>query len=56
MAQANEQKNISFEDVWGKSASANIVSGKVAAPLCLGFLGVTRLPQFFVYERRFCAD
>ena len=40
MAQANEQKNISFEDVWGKSASANIISGKVATPLCLAFLGV----------------
>ena len=38
--QANEQKNISFEDVWGKSASANIISGKVATPLCLAFLGV----------------
>ena len=40
MAQANEQKNISFEDVWGKNVSANIISGKVATPLCLGFLGV----------------
>ena len=40
MAQEYEQKNIQFEEVWGKSASANIISGKVAAPLCLGFLSV----------------
>ena len=40
MAQANEQKDISFEDVCGKNASANIISGKVVTPLCLGFLGV----------------
>lgn len=40
MAQANEQKNINFEDVWGKNASANIISGRVATALCLGFLGV----------------
>ena len=40
MAQANKEKNISFEDVWGNSVSANIISGKVANPLCLGFLGV----------------
>ena len=40
MAQENEQKNISFEDVWGRRESANIISGKISTPLCLGFLSV----------------
>lgn len=40
MAQENEQKNISFEDVWGRCESANIISGKISTPLCLGFLSV----------------
>ena len=33
MAQENEQKNISFEDVWGRRESANIISGKISTPL-----------------------
>ena len=40
MAQENEQKNISFEDVWGRRESANIIPGKISTPLCLGFLSV----------------
>ena len=40
MAQENEQKNISFEDVWGRRESANIISGKISTPLCLGFPSV----------------
>lgn len=40
MTQENEQKNTSFEDVWGRRESANIISGKTSTPLCLGFLSV----------------
>ncbi|MGM9573425.1 MAG: hypothetical protein ACI3VJ_03250 [Hominicoprocola sp.] len=40
MAHENEQKNISFEDVWGRRESANIISGKISTPFCLGFLSV----------------
>ena len=38
--QTNDQENISFEDVWGSSQSANIIAGKVATPICISFLGV----------------
>ena len=40
MAHENEQKNISFEDVQGRRESANIISGKISTPFCLGFLSV----------------
>lgn len=40
MVEKNEQSDISFKDVWGEQERANIISGKIAPAICIGFLNI----------------
>lgn len=37
----NENRQTTFENVWGKKEAANIVSGTIASPFCIQFMAVS---------------